>query len=60
MTGKANNEDLDLYAYKLKLLDGYRKAAAPANSRGKIGIPLCPEYVRAFAVLAHAVQPPRL
>lgn len=41
MTGKANNEDLDLYAYKLKLLDGYRKAAAPANSRGKIGIPLC-------------------
>ncbi len=36
-----NNEDLDLYAYKLKLLDGYRKAAAPANSRGKIGIPLC-------------------
>ena len=41
VTGKANNEDLDLYAYKLKLLDGYRKAAAPANSRGKIGIPLC-------------------
>ena len=30
VTGKANNEDLDLYAYKLKLLDGYRKAAAPA------------------------------
>uniref|UniRef100_UPI0040263EB9 acyl-CoA dehydratase activase n=1 Tax=Gemmiger formicilis TaxID=745368 RepID=UPI0040263EB9 len=41
VTGKANNEDLDLYAYKLKLLDGYRKAAAPANSRGKVGIPLC-------------------
>ncbi len=41
VTGKANNEDLDLYAYKLKLLDGYRKAAAPANSRGKIGISLC-------------------
>ncbi len=29
VTGKANNEDLDLYAYKLKLLDDYRKAAAP-------------------------------
>ena len=41
VTGKANNEDLDLYAYKLKLLDGYRKAAAPASPRAKIGIPLC-------------------
>ena len=41
VTGKANNEDLDLYAYKLKLLDDYRKAAVPASRRGKIGIPLC-------------------
>ena len=41
VTGKANNEDLDLYAYKLKLLDDYRKAAAPASPRAKIGIPLC-------------------
>ena len=32
MTGKANNEDLDLYAYKLKLLDDYRKAAAPRTA----------------------------
>ena len=41
VTGKANNEDLDLYAYKLKLLDDYRKAATPASPRAKIGIPLC-------------------
>ena len=41
VTGKANNEDLDLYTYKLKLLDDYRKAAAPAIPRAKIGIPLC-------------------
>ena len=41
VTGKANNEALDLYAYKLKLLDDYRKAAAPASPRAKIGIPLC-------------------
>ena len=41
VTGKASNEDLDLYAYKLKLLDDYRKAATPASPRAKIGIPLC-------------------
>ncbi|WP_330044036.1 acyl-CoA dehydratase activase [Gemmiger sp.] len=40
VTGKATNEDLDLYAYKLKLLLDYK----PENleqSRGTIGIPLC-------------------
>ena len=41
VTGKANNEDLDLYAYKLKLLDGYRNAPAPAAPRARIGLPLC-------------------
>ncbi|HJG28786.1 MAG TPA: acyl-CoA dehydratase activase-related protein, partial [Subdoligranulum variabile] len=41
VTGKANSEDLNLYAYKLKLLDGYRNAPAPAQPRAKIGIPLC-------------------
>ena len=41
VTGKANNEDLDLYAYKLKLIEAYRSAPAPAAPRGNIGIPLC-------------------
>ena len=41
VTGKANNEDLDLYAYKLKLIDEYRNAPAPASPRANIGIPLC-------------------
>ena len=41
MTGKANNEDLNLYAYKLKLLDGYRNAPAPTAPRARIGLPLC-------------------
>ena len=41
VTGKANNEDLNLYAYKLKLLDGYRSAPAPAAPRARIGLPLC-------------------
>ena len=41
VTGKANSKDLNLYAYKLKLLDGYRNAPAPAQPRAKIGIPLC-------------------
>ena len=41
VTGKANNEDLNLYAYKLKLLDGYRSAPAPATPRARIGLPLC-------------------
>ena len=41
VTGKANNEDLNLYAYKLKLLDGYRNAPAPATPRARIGLPLC-------------------
>ena len=41
VTGKANSEDLNLYAYKLKLLDDYRNAPAPAQPRAKIGIPLC-------------------
>ena len=41
VTGRANNEDLDLYAYKLKLIEEYRSAPAPASPRGNIGIPLC-------------------
>ena len=41
VTGKANNEDLNLYAYKLKLLDDYRNAPAPEHPRARIGIPLC-------------------
>ena len=41
VTGKANSEDLNLYAYKLKLLDDYRNAPTPAQPRAKIGIPLC-------------------
>ena len=41
VTGKANNEDLNLYAYKLKLLDGYRNAPAPTAPRARIGLPLC-------------------
>ena len=41
VTGKANNEDLNLYAYKLKLLDGYRSAPAPTAPRARIGLPLC-------------------
>ena len=40
VTGKATNEDLDLYAYKLKLLLDY-KPQNLENSRGTIGIPLC-------------------
>ena len=35
VTGKANNEDLDLYAYKLKLLDGYRKAQPPRTAAAR-------------------------
>ena len=41
VTGKANNEDLNLYAYKLKLLDGYRNAPVPTAPRARIGLPLC-------------------
>ena len=41
VTGKAANEDLDLYAYKLQLLEGYRSAPAPEHRRARIGIPLC-------------------
>ena len=40
VTGKATNDDLDLYAYKLKLLLDY-KPENECNSRGVIGIPLC-------------------
>ncbi len=38
VTGKASNEELDLYAYKLDLLLGYKPGPA---TRGTIGIPLC-------------------
>ena len=41
VTGKANSEELNLYAYKLKLLEDYRNAPAPEHPRAKIGIPLC-------------------
>ena len=41
VTGKAANEDLDLYAYKLQLLEGYCSAPAPEHPRARIGIPLC-------------------
>ena len=41
VTGKANDEDLNLYAYKLKLLEGYRSAPAPEHPKARIGIPLC-------------------
>ena len=41
VTGKANDEELNLYAYKLKLLEEYRSAPAPENPRARIGIPLC-------------------
>ena len=40
VTGKATNEDLDLYAYKLRLLLDY-KPQNLENSRGTIGLPLC-------------------
>ena len=40
VTGKATDEDLDLYAYKLKLLLDY-KPENEGNSRGVIGLPLC-------------------
>ena len=40
VTGKATNEDLDLYAYKLRLLLDY-KPRNLENSRGTIGLPLC-------------------
>ena len=39
VTGKATNDDLNLYAYKLKLLLDY-KPENEGNSRGVIGIPL--------------------
>ena len=40
VTGKAADDDLNLYAYKLDLLLGYGKKQ-PENSRGTIGLPLC-------------------
>ncbi|MFR7451379.1 MAG: acyl-CoA dehydratase activase [Gemmiger sp.] len=40
VTGKATDEDLDLYAYKLGLLLDY-KPQNLENSRGTIGLPLC-------------------
>ena len=40
VTGKATDEDLDLYAYKLGLLLDY-KPQNQENSRGTIGLPLC-------------------
>lgn len=40
VTGKAADDDLNLYAYKLDLLLGYAKKQ-PENPRGTIGLPLC-------------------
>ena len=39
VTGKATNEDLDLYAYKLRLLQSYQPLEN--GPRGTVGIPLC-------------------
>lgn len=41
VTGKSNSDELNLYAYKLKALDAFRTAPAPASPRGTIGIPMC-------------------
>lgn len=41
VTGQTGSAELNLYAYKIKLLEGYRAAPAPAAPRGNIGIPLC-------------------
>ncbi|MGN0984720.1 MAG: acyl-CoA dehydratase activase-related protein, partial [Gemmiger sp.] len=41
VTGKSNSEELNLYAYKLHLLEQYRSAPAPAQPRATVGIPLC-------------------
>ena len=38
VTGKMTGDELNLYAYKLKLLQGYRSGPA---TRGTIGIPMC-------------------
>jgi predicted CoA-substrate-specific enzyme activase len=38
VTGKAEDDTLNLYAYKQKLLAGYRPGPGP---RGTVGIPLC-------------------
>ena len=40
VTGKAADDDLNLYAYKLDLLLGYGKKQ-PESPRGTIGLPLC-------------------
>ncbi len=40
VTGKAADDELNLYAYKLQLLLDYRKIQ-PESSRGTIGLPLC-------------------
>ncbi len=44
VTGKANNEDLDLYAYKLKLLTATARQQPPAHPR-RHRHPALPEYV---------------
>ncbi len=40
VTGKAADDELNLYAYKLQLLLDYQKIQ-PAQPRGTIGLPLC-------------------
>ena len=40
VTGKAADDELNLYAYKLQLLLDYRKIQ-PESPRGTIGLPLC-------------------
>jgi len=41
VTGKTAGEELNLYAYKLGLLEQYRSAPAPQSPRAVIGIPMC-------------------
>ena len=45
MTGKANDDALNLYAYKRKLILGYKPVP---GRRGKIGLPLCLNFWELF------------
>ena len=56
VTGKSEDNSLNLYAYKQQLLAGYKPVP---GKRGSIGIPL-PEHVRDAAVLAHLLDQARL
>ncbi len=63
VTGKSNSDALNLYAYKLGLLEEYRSAPAPQTPRATIGIPLClnmyellPFWHKLFTQLGFAVK----